>query len=52
MTGSHSCLGISDWESRTTGVIQAYDTGYLSGNVSVYVEASGVWGHAPSGKFF
>ena len=27
MTGSHSRLGISDRESRTTGVIRAYDTG-------------------------
>ena len=27
MTGSHSRLGISDLESRTTGVIRAYDTG-------------------------
>ena len=27
MTGSHSRLGISDWESRTTGVIRAYDIG-------------------------
>ena len=30
MTGSHSRLGISDRESRTTGVIRAYDTGTLS----------------------
>ena len=27
MTGSHSRLGTSDRESRTTGVIRAYDTG-------------------------
>ena len=27
MTGSHSLLGISDRESRTTGVIRAYDNG-------------------------
>ena len=27
MTGSHSRLGISDRESRMTGVIRAYDTG-------------------------
>ena len=27
MTGSHSHLGISDRESRTTGVIRAYDIG-------------------------
>ena len=27
MTGSHSRLGNSDRESRTTGVIRAYDTG-------------------------
>ena len=26
MTGSHSRLGTSDRESRTTGVIRAYDT--------------------------
>ena len=25
--GSNSRLGTSDWESRTTGVIRAYDTG-------------------------
>ena len=30
MTGSHSRLGISDRESRTTGVIRAYDTGSLT----------------------
>ena len=29
MTGSHSRLGTSDRESRTTGVIRAYDTGAL-----------------------
>ena len=25
---------------------------YLSANVSVYVEARGVWGHAPLGRIF
>ena len=30
MTGSHSRLGISDRESRTTGVIRAYDTGHAT----------------------
>ena len=29
MTGSHSRLGVSDRESRTTGVIRAYDTGTI-----------------------
>ena len=33
MTGSHSRLGISDRESRTTGVIRAYDTGVI-GNLT------------------
>ena len=33
MTGSHSRLGISDRESRTTGVIRAYDTGGGSGGL-------------------
>ena len=31
MTGSHSRLGISDRESRTTGVIRAYDTVFRAG---------------------
>ena len=30
--GSNSRLGTSDWESRTTGVIRAYDTG-VTGNL-------------------
>ena len=30
--GSNSCLGTSDWESRTTGVIRTYDTG-VTGNL-------------------
>ena len=30
MTGSHSRLGISDRESRTTGVTRAYDSGQNS----------------------
>ena len=33
MTGSHSRLGISDRESRTTGVIRAYDTGTEHKNI-------------------
>ena len=27
LTGIHSRLGVSDWESLTTGVTHAYDTG-------------------------
>ena len=33
MTGSHSRLGISDRESRTTGVIHAYDNVMLEGGL-------------------
>ena len=29
LTGSHSRQGVSDWESLTTGVTHAYDTGYI-----------------------
>ena len=37
MTGSHSRLGISDRESRTTGVIRAYDiVPRLSWNANMY----------------
>ena len=38
MTGSHSRLGISDWESRTTGVTRAYDTDMQDGNIALRIK--------------